>query len=60
MNKNEMMKKILSSGEFAGFKIRVVNTPRFMVQTGDRVIWLDGKYGLEKRRDGLDNWIYEL
>jgi len=57
MNKNEMMKKILGAGEVGGFKIRVVNTPRFMVQAGDREIWLDGKHGLEKRQDGLDNWV---
>ena len=57
MNKNEMMKKIFGNGEVGGFKIRVVNTPRFIVQAGDREIWLDGKHGLEDRRDGLDNWV---
>ena len=57
MNKNEMMKKILGAGEIDGLKIRVVNTPRFVVQAGDREIWLDGKHGLEKRHDGLDNWV---
>jgi len=48
---------MLCTGEVGGFKIRVVNTPRFMVQAGDREIWLDGKHGLEKRQDGLDNWV---
>jgi hypothetical protein len=55
--KFEILKKIFSAGEVTGYKIRVVNTPRFLVEVGDKNIWLDGKYGLENRRDGNNDWV---
>jgi len=61
MNKNEfeVMKKTLSTGEFDGLSIRVVNAPRFFVKLGDREFWLDGKDGQSNRKDFNPSYILE-
>lgn len=60
MNKQEFetLKKIFSAGEFDGVKVKVVNTPRFLVKVGaNNEMWLDGKYGLANKHDHNRDWV---
>ena len=60
MNKQELetLKKIFSAGEFDNVKVKLVNTPRFLVKVGvNTEIWLDGKNGLSHSRDGDRDWV---
>ena len=60
MNKQELetLKKIFSAGEFDNVKVKLVNTPRFLVKVGvNTEIWLDGKSGLSHSRDADRDWV---
>jgi hypothetical protein len=58
-NEFEVMKKIFSNGEFDGLNIRVVNAPRFHVESkaGDMDVFLDGEKGLSNRNDYSPDFI---
>lgn len=53
----EIMKKALSTGEYAGLSIRVVNTSRFLIRLPDRDEWLDGKEGLAQELHYDRGWV---
>lgn len=57
MSKQEILKRCFSAGQVGGYKIRVVNTPRILVQVNGKNIWLDSRSGLEQRKDGPSDWF---